>query len=317
MFVKKYFSLVKFAHTIFAMPFAMIGYFLGVDVERHLQCRSALHSTVLDNGITLVLCTKCEANAAERGAGFSWQTLLLVILCMVFARNAAMGFNRYADRAIDAKNPRTDKREIPSGIIKPRAALAFVIVNAVAFVVTCWFLNPLVFYLSPVALLVVLGYSLTKKYTSLCHFVLGAGLSLAPIGAYLAVTGVFDWLPLMFSFVVLLWVGGFDIIYALQDEDFDLRHRLYSIPAWIGVRRALVVSAVVHIVAGALVIAIGIFWNFGIWYTTGAVIFLFLLIYQHLIVKPDDISRANAAFFTSNGIASVVFSVFVVLDLIW
>ena len=280
--IKNYFSLVKFAHTIFAMPFAMIGYFLGV---------------------------------VYAGAGFEWKTLLLVILCMVFARNAAMGFNRYADRLIDMKNPRTGNREIPAGAIKAQAALIFVIINAVFFVITCWFLNPLVFFLSPVALLVVLGYSLTKKYTSLCHFVLGIGLSLAPIGAYLAVTGEFSWLPLMFSFAVLFWSGGFDIIYALQDEDFDISERLHSIPARLGIRRALFVSAIAHTVTGLLVVIIGFLWNFGIWYTTGAIVFLFLLLYQHLIVKPDDLSRVNAAFFTSNGIASVIFATFTILDL--
>ena len=282
MSVKKYFSLVTFAHTIFAMPFALIGYFLGV---------------------------------VYAGAGFNWQTFLSVILCMVFARNAAMGFNRYADRSIDAKNPRTGTREIPSGAIKPRAALVFVIVNVFAFILACRFLNTLVFRLSPVALLVVLGYSFTKKYTSLCHFVLGLGLSLAPVGAYLAVTGTFDLLPVMISFVVLLWTGGFDIIYALQDEDFDVREQLHSIPAWLGIRRALLVSTVVHLMAGSLVVVIGIFWDFGVWYATGAAIFLFLLLYQHLIVKPDDLSRVNAAFFTSNGIASAVFAAFVILDL--
>ena len=280
--ILNYFSLVKFAHTVFAMPFAMIGYFLGV---------------------------------LYAGVGFSWQTLLPVILCMMFARNAAMGFNRYADRLIDARNPRTEQREIPAGVVKPKAALIFVILNSLAFIIACRFLNPLVFYLSPVALLLVLGYSLTKKYSSLCHFILGVGLSLAPIGAYLAVTGTFAWLPLMFSFVVLLWSGGFDIIYALQDEDFDIRERLHSIPAWLGVSRALGVSAAVHVVAGALIVAIGILWKFGIWYATGAVVFLFLLLYQHLIVKPDNLSRVNAAFFTSNGIASVVFAIFTILDL--
>lgn len=282
MFIKKYFSMVKFAHTIFAMPFAMIGYFLGV---------------------------------VYAGVGFSWLTFLLVVLCMVFARNAAMGFNRYADRAIDVKNPRTSERELPSGMIQPWAALAFVVVNSMAFVVTCWFLNPLVFCLSPVALFVVLGYSFTKRYTSLCHFVMGIGLSLAPVGAYLAVTGIFDWLPLMFSFVVLLWAGGFDIIYALQDENFDIQERLHSIPAWLGIRRALIVSAAVHTIAGALVVIIGIFWSFGVWYMAGAAIFLFLLLYQHLIVRPDDLSRVNAAFFTSNGIASIVFAVCTIFDL--
>jgi 4-hydroxybenzoate polyprenyltransferase len=276
-----YFSMVKFAHTIFALPFAMIGYFLGI---------------------------------VYAGVGFCWQTLLSVILCMVFARNAAMGFNRYADRKIDAKNPRTGQREIPSGVIKPQAALLFVIINAGAFIVTCWWINLLVFCLSPVALLVVLGYSLTKRYSSLCHFVLGVGLSLAPIGAYLAVTGTFAWLPVMFSFVVLLWTGGFDIIYALQDEDFDLRERLHSIPARLGIRSALIVSAAAHAVTGALVVVTGVLWGFGIWYATGAAIFLFLLLYQHLIVKPDDLSQVNAAFFTSNGIASVVFAPFTILD---
>ena len=280
--ILRYFSMVKFAHTIFAMPFALIGFFLGV---------------------------------VYAGAGFSWLTLTLVVLCMVFARNAAMGFNRFADRKIDARNPRTGSREIPSGVIRPAAALIFVVANVVAFIVTCRFLNPLVFYLSPVALLVVLGYSLTKNYTSLCHFVLGIGLSLAPIGAYLAVTGTFAWLPLMFSFVVLLWSGGFDIIYALQDEDFDIQERLHSIPSLLGKRRALVVSAAVHIIAGLLIIAIGIVWKFGILYVTGSVFFLLLLLYQHLIVKPNDLSRVNAAFFTSNGLASVVFAIFTIFDL--
>ncbi len=274
--------MVKFAHTVFAMPFAMIGYFLGV---------------------------------AYAGAGFSWLTFLLVILCMVFARNAAMGFNRYIDRSIDAKNPRTSQREIPSGKINPLTALIFVMINALAFIAACWFLNPLVFKLSPVALLVVLGYSLTKKYTSLCHFILGLGLSLAPIGAYLSVTGSFAWLPLMFSFIVLLWSGGFDIIYALQDENFDKQEQLYSIPARLGLHRALWVSAAVHVIAGALVVVTGILWHLGVWYAIGAIIFLFLLLYQHLIVKPNDLSRVNAAFFTSNGIASIVFATFTILGL--
>ena len=282
MTVKKYFSLVKFAHTIFAMPFAMIGYFLGITTD----------------------------------AGFCWQTLLLVILCMVFARNAAMGFNRYIDRSIDAKNTRTVSRELPSGIIKPRAALVFVIINAFALIITCRFVNTLVFFLSPVALLIILGYSVTKKYTALCHFVLGLGLSLAPIGAYLAVTGKFAWMPLMFSFVVLFWASGFDIIYALQDKDFDVRERLHSIPALLGLRSALVVSGAIHVAVSILVIIIGFFCNFGLWYATGAFVFIFLLLYQHLIVKPNDLSRVNAAFFTVNGIASVIFSTFVILDLI-
>ncbi len=280
--VARYFSLVKFSHTVFAMPFAMIGYFLGVKYA---------------------------------GVGFEWRILLLVLLCMVFARNAAMGFNRYADRYIDARNPRTDKREIPAGIIQPKAALAFVIVNAIAFMVTCWFINRLVFYLSPIALLVVLGYSLTKKYTALCHFILGLGLSLAPIGAYLSVTGHFAWLSVMFSCIVLLWTGGFDIIYALQDEQFDVQEKLYSIPAMVGIKKALHISSLAHFICGIIVLSVSFGWNFGLYYNIGAGIFLFLLLYQHLIVKPNDLSRVNAAFATSNGIASVVFAIFVILDM--
>jgi len=314
MTIKKYFSMIKFAHTIFALPFAMVGFCLGVvDSINNGQL-------TMDNGQLVGNIVNCQLLIVN---------CLLVLLCMVFARSAAMGFNQYNDRFIDAKNPRTEKREIPAGSIKPRSALIFVIVNAVAFVVTCWFINTLVFYLSPVALLVILGYSLTKKYTSLCHFVLGAGLSLSPIGAYLAVTGKFALLPVMFSFVVFFWTAGFDIIYSLQDKDFDVKEKLYSIPALLGIRKAMLVSAAAHIIVGILVVIIGLIWSatpsiagkvgvgyFGLWYATGAAIFIFLLLYQHRIIKPNDLSRINAAFFTSNGIASVLFCTFTIIDLI-
>ena len=274
--------MVKFAHTIFAMPFAIVGYFLGV---------------------------------LYAGVGFSWKTLLLVILCMVFARNSAMGFNRYIDRFIDARNPRTLQRELPAGLITPGFALIFVIVNAVVFVVLCKMLNTLVFYLSALALSVIFGYSLAKKFTSFCHFILGLALSFAPIGAYLAVTGVFDILPVLFSLLVLFWVSGFDIIYSLQDKDFDVREGLFSIPAWLGLRGALLIAKFAHTITGFLVVFIGFYTDFGIWYVIGAAIFIFLLIYQHLIVKHDDLSRVDAAFFRYNGIAAIVFAVFTVLDL--
>src|SRR6185312_5301159 len=186
--MKKYLSLVTFSHTIFAMPFAIIGFFLAVTTTSYR---------------------------------FDWLKLVLMILCMIFARNSAMAFNRYLDRNIDAQNPRTKQRDIPSGRISPGSALTFTIINCLLFIITTWFINRLCFYLSPVALLVVLGYSATKRFTALCHLILGLGLSLAPIGAYLAVTGAFNIVPLFFSFAVLCWVSGFDIIYALQDEDFD------------------------------------------------------------------------------------------------
>lgn len=234
---------------------------------------------------------------------------------MIFARSAAMAFNRYLDRKFDEKNPRTAIREIPSGIITPKNALMFTIINCILFIAATWFINRICFYLSPVALFVVLFYSYTKRFTALCHLVLGVGLSLAPIGAYLAVTGVFDWLPLLFSFAVIFWVSGFDIIYALQDEAFDKENHLHSIPAALGKRNALRVSELLHLLSAAAVIGAGLYAPFGWLYWIGVAVFVGMLIYQHSIVKPNDLRRVNLAFMTANGIASVVFAVFVILDL--
>ncbi|MCS7075516.1 MAG: putative 4-hydroxybenzoate polyprenyltransferase [Bacteroidia bacterium] len=280
MVIQKYLSLVKFSHTIFAMPFAIVGFVLGSQAQGFVE----------------------------------WQKLILVVLCMVFARNAAMAFNRYADREIDKNNPRTANREIPAGVITPKNALIFVILNCVAFIVTTFFINRLCFYLSPVALLVILGYSLTKRFTVLCHFILGIGLSLAPIGAYLAVVGKFEWLPLYFSFMVLSWVAGFDIIYALQDEEFDKAHKLNSIPAWIGRKNAILLSIFVHLITAFFVIWIGIHYLEDITYWSGAGLFLGILFYQHTLVTPKDISKVNIAFFTANGIGSVVYGIFTCLS---
>jgi len=240
---------------------------------------------------------------------------VLVILCMIFARSAAMAFNRYLDAQYDAKNPRTAVREIPAGIIKPGNALFFVIANCILFIVSTFFINRLCFYLSPVALFVVLFYSYTKRFTAFCHLVLGVGLSLAPIGAYIAVTGQFAVLPIIFSLVVLLWVSGFDIIYALQDEEFDKANNLKSIPSVLGKVKALRVSELLHLFSAACVIYAGMYGHFGWLFWLGVIIFCALLIYQHLLVKPNDLSKVNMAFFTTNGIASVVFAVFVLLDL--
>ena len=281
--LSKYLSLVKFSHTVFAMPFALIGFFLAVSTT---------------------------------SAELEWTLLLKVVLCMVLARNAAMAFNRYIDRDIDSGNPRTAIREIPSGMVKANAVLAFVVVNAVAFVAVTWFINPLCFYLSPVALAVVLGYSLTKRFTALCHLVLGIGLGLAPIGAYLAVTGKFALLPLVFGFAVLLWVSGFDIIYALQDEEFDRNKGLFSIPVWLGKKGALNLSNALHSGTTAMLFTAGRIGDFGVFYWIGFALFLGLLIYQHTLVKPNDLSRVNLAFFTTNGVASVMFASFVITDLL-
>lgn len=280
--INNYLSLVKFSHTIFALPFAIIGYFLAITYT---------------------------------GKAFDLKLFGLVLLCMVFVRSAAMAFNRYIDREIDTENERTSIREIPAGIVKPTAALIFVFVNCVLFVTTTFFINELCFYLSPVALIIVLGYSLTKRFTALCHLILGVGLSLAPIGSYLAVTGEFALLPLLFSFAVLFWVSGFDIIYALQDEEFDRSKELHSIPVWLGKKGALTLSIVLHVLSALFVIYAGIYAGFNTWYWIGACVFCGLLIYQHLLVKPNDLSKVNLAFFTMNGVASVIFAVFVLLDL--
>ena len=279
--MKKYFSLVLFAHSVFALPFAMIGFFLGVTTTDH---------------------------------PFNWLLLVLVLLCMVFARNAAMAFNRYLDRDIDAKNPRTQMRDIPAGKVSASSALIFVIVNCILFVATTAFINSLCLYLSPVALFVVLFYSYTKRFTALCHLVLGLGLSLAPIGAYIAVTGQFNIVPVLYSFAVLFWVSGFDIIYALQDEEFDKGEQLHSIPSALGRKKALRLSEFLHVFSALCVILPIFFTTFSWAYYLGVAFFCSMLIYQHLLVKPNDISKVNRAFQTSNGIASVVFAICFLLD---
>lgn len=232
---------------------------------------------------------------------------------MVFARSAAMAFNRYIDRDIDKANERTAQvREIPKGVISPKAALIFVIINAGLFVATTYFINSICFYLSPIALLVVLGYSYTKRFTALCHLILGLGLSLAPIGAYLAVVGSFAWLPLYFSFAVFFWVSGFDMIYALQDEGFDRKMSLHSIPVALGAKGTLRLSIFFHLLTAFFILwasyraeANWLFW-------LGSLIFIALLGYQHTLVKHNDLSKVNLAFFTTNGLASVIFSIFVI-----
>jgi 4-hydroxybenzoate polyprenyltransferase len=286
--VKNYLSLVKFSHTIFALPFALIGFVLGI---KHLE---DLH-TPSEHIVKL---------------------LLLVLVCMVTARSTAMAFNRYLDRHFDKLNPRTAIREIPAGIIRAEKALLFIFINAALFIVATYFINPICFYLSPVALFVVLFYSYTKRFTYLCHLVLGLGLSLAPIGAYLAVTGSFALLPLFFSFAVIFWVSGFDIIYALQDIDFDQSQSLYSIPSYWGLKKALTIARVLHVFSASFVIAAYFIGDFHYVYLLGLLVFVGMLIYQHSIVKPNDLSKVNIAFMTANGIASIVFSVFVITALV-
>jgi len=278
--IRKYASLVKFSHTVFAMPFALIGYFYGI-----------------------------------QATGFDALLLLKVLLCMVFARNAAMGFNRYADRDIDSVNPRTANREIPKGIILPRNALWFVIINSLLFIAGAAWINPLCFYLSPVALGVILGYSLTKRFSWLCHLFLGLSLAIAPSGAYIAVTGTLTWIPIVLSFLVFTWSAGFDIIYSLQDLDFDRKHHLNSMPARLGAFGSLAVSAGLHLITAFL--AIWLVFAFGntLLIRIGTMLFIALLVYQHLIVSPEKLDKVNMAFSTLNGIASITYALFVILGL--
>lgn len=277
-----YSKLVKFEHTIFALPFALTGFFFAT---------------------------------RQDSASLSIKLLILVLLCMVFARNAAMGFNRFLDREFDKLNPRTAFREIPAGILEPKSVLLFVVLNAIFFITTTWFINSLCFYLSPVALFVILFYSYTKRFTPLCHFVLSLGLAIAPIGAYLAVAGQFDWLPLMLGFVVFFWVSGFDIIYALQDEDFDKNLNLKSIPSLLGKKRALDVAKIIHFFTAIFIVIVAILTPANWLHIIGAAIFIGLLAYQHTLVIPNDLSKVNFAFFTTNGIASVIYGLFVIVGL--
>lgn len=235
---------------------------------------------------------------------------------MVFARNAAMGFNRYADRKIDAKNPRTKNREIPAGKISSKNAVWFIIINCVLFIATSFFINRLAFSLSPIALAVVLGYSLTKRFTSLCHIFIGLSLSIAPIGAYIAVTGQFALTPLVLSSLVLTWVGGFDIIYSLQDTQFDKDNGINSMPSRLGIKNSLIISSLLHFFTIITVIIFGSMIGGSILYIAGSAIFISLLIYQHIIVKPSDLSKINLAFGTVNGIASICYAVFVIADIL-
>ena len=281
--MKKYLSLVLFAHSVFALPFAFIGFFL------------ALHTTEYS---------------------FSWKLLLLMLLCMVTARNAAMAFNRYLDRDIDAINPRTAMRDIPAGRISAGNALIFTVINCVIFVLATYFINSLCFMLSPIALFVVLFYSYTKRITPLCHLVLGAGLGLAPIGAYMVITGQFATVPVLYGFAVLTWVSGFDIIYALQDEAFDRANNLNSIPVWLGTKGAMRVSECLHVLSFIFVLIPAFLMPVGWIYYLGVAFYAALLIYQHTLFSATNLSRVNRDFMTTNGYASVIFAAFYLLD-IW
>jgi 4-hydroxybenzoate polyprenyltransferase len=282
--VLHYFSLVKFSHTLFALPFALIGFVLALK---------------------------------EPEVHFEWLSLLKIVGSMFFARNSAMGFNRYADRDIDARNPRTLFREIPSGKITPRQALVFVIINIILFLLTALSINPLCFILAFPALAVLLGYSYTKRYTWLSHYVLGIALGIAPSAAFVAITGYFTPAISVLSLSVCLWSSSFDILYSLSDEEIDRQQGLHSIPQKFGRVKAMRISLIGHLLLFFLIPLFGRLIS-GSWlFIIGACIFLALLVYQHAIISPTNLKRLNAAFFTSNGIASLLFMIFAVADLLF
>jgi 4-hydroxybenzoate polyprenyltransferase len=273
--------MVKFSHTVFALPFALAA-----------------------------------AALAARGVGLPVSRLLAIIVAMAGARTTAMGFNRIVDRQIDAKNPRTAGRELPSGQVSLRAAWTLTIVSALAFIAAAAYLGPLCLKLTPVALLLLWGYSLTKRFTALCHLVLGLAIASGPAGAWIAVRGDFTWVPGLLMIAVGTWIGGFDILYALADRDFDRASGLHSIPARLGVTGALIVSGLLHVITLAALVGLAIAGDLGVFYLAAVGVAAALLVWEHSIVRPNDLSRLNVAFFTLNGYVSVVLLAGVVADVL-
>jgi 4-hydroxybenzoate polyprenyltransferase len=278
----RYLNFVKVPHTVFALPFALVG-----------------------------------ATLASYRAPVRWVSLGWIVLAFTAVRFAAMGFNRIVDRDIDARNPRTARRELPSGALSVRQASAAVIVMSLVFVYAAWQLNPLCGWLSPIALAWVLSYSYTKRFTRWSHLVLGASLSIAPVGGYLAIAGQWSqpvWVLLVLAAAVASWVAGFDILYALQDQSFDREQGLHSIPASLGAERAVGISRGLHAVTVVSLGGVGIGTGVGWWYAAGVAVAAALLLYEHSLVKPHDLRRLDAAFFTMNGVISIAFFVFVLAE---
>ena len=277
-----YINLVKLPHTVFALPFALVGVILA-SYRRPLQM-----------------------------AQVGW-----VVLAFTAARFAAMAFNRIADRTIDARNPRTAMREIPRGIVSVAEAWVSVIVAVAVFGVASWRLNPLCFALSPVAVAWVFFYSYTKRFTKWSHLVLGAGLAIAPVGGYLALTGHWSrpwWMLIALAVAVMTWVAGFDVFYSLADVEFDRANTLHSLPSRAGEARAIVVARVLHVLTIAGLAAVGVATHGGVLYWIGVALAAVILAYEHSLVRADDLSKLDAAFFSMNGMLSVAFFFFVLAE---
>lgn len=279
-----YLRLVKFSHTIFAMPFALLSFTYA--------WMTAEHNSVL------------------------WVVLLQVVACMVFARNVAMGFNRWADRKIDAENPRTANREIPAGVISSRGAVIFIIINALLFIATTITINPLCAWLSPVALFVVMFYSYCKRFTALAHIVLGISLGIAPVGAYIAVTGTVVAECWLLAAVVTTWCAGFDIIYALQDAEFDRKRGLHSIPSHFSATTSLVISALLHVASVALLVWFALSQPHTWLLYVGCALFAAILALEHYLVTPTKQRNIGIAFGTLNAMASMSLAVCLIANLL-
>ncbi len=273
-------EMIKWEHSIFALPFALIGALLAA------------------------------------GGLPAWPTVGWIIVCMVSARSAAMAFNRWADAGLDAANPRTSMRAIPAGDLSRAFVLAFIGAMITIFLVAAWRLNQLTFALAPVALVVLLGYSYMKRLTRWTHLVLGLALGIAPAAAWIAVRGTLDWRIVVLTAVVLCWVAGFDILYACQDMDHDREAGLFSIPQAFGLARAFTISRGLHLLVVGLLVWFAMLFHFGAIGWAGVAVVAALLLYEHLLVSPRDLRRLNAAFFTMNGVIAMVFLAFVAAD-VW
>ncbi|MEJ8304631.1 UbiA-like polyprenyltransferase [Saccharibacillus sacchari] len=282
--IRVFLEMIKIEHTLFALPFAFMGMLLGsVVINGHLP---------------------------------SWAQVGWILLAMIGARSAAMGMNRLIDRYIDAKNPRTEKRAIPAGLLKTSEVTVFVIVFLGLFLWATWELSRFALTLFPIALVLIFLYSYTKRFTWLCHVVLGATIALAPLGGWAAVTDSFSWSSLVFYIAVAFWTAGFDVIYACDDIDFDRKEGIYSIPSRFGLEKALKIAQAFHVVTAIGLISLVFITPLGWWYAAGVVIACSILFYQHRIVKPSDLSRVQTAFFTMNSWLSGIVFIFTLIDLV-
>lgn len=272
--------MIKIEHSIFALPFALVSAFWAASGVPPLRL------------------------------------LLLIVAAMVSARSAAMAFNRYLDADIDAKNPRTAERSIPAGRLSKNFALGFTLVSSAAFLVVCWSINRLTLIMAPVFLMVLLGYSWAKRFTSLCHLILGLALGLAPLGAWVAITGSLHPAPALLGLAVMVWTAGFDVIYACQDFEFDRNQGLFSIPAKLGIHKALALSRILHLVALGILVYLGYFMEQGLFYWMGTLVVGGLLIYEHSLVWGGDLSKVDMAFFTLNGMVSLFFGALTIVGVL-